>query len=617
MLLLFLAAGNPAPRESVQTPAANQRVALPALPPPASVLKPGASTDGPYAPLPILQGGVVIPLYPPGSPFLKSDRVREPEQYNMSQTVPGRINSIVNIHNPSIEIHRVESNLNTGSAVILIAGGGHKTLNVGSESADLVPFFYNYGVNTIILRNRLRRDGYNPQTDAVNDVLQAIRMVRAYAGEWSIDPKRIGVMGFSAGAELAASAAVLFPAFNKANNGNNDPLRGISSRPDFAGLIYPGPSPFARDRTPPLIPPNVAPAFLVCGGPGDQIHAVWTLEYFRAMLDIGVPNTEMHIYGNGRHPGDALPDGTRMTGGLTDRNNTPFGTWQYRFIDWFRDLGFLQAPGVVTKAAKDVASFADQPTRGDRKVQANPASGNPAAIGEGESLFRANCSPCHGFRARGGGRGPDLTMGTFVHGGQDGDLFRTISQGVDGTDMPGSAFEESETWALVAYIRSLGSSSRAVVRGNRVAGEQIFLKKGCSKCHMVSGEGGRLGPELTRVGSARSIEYLTQAIRKPDEDLTIIPIDPNNHYAFPVEWDTVTVVTSDGTKITGTAKNEDEFSIQLFGEDERLHLLLKKDLRDVRHQRRSLMPAYTEQMLNASELQDLLSFLNGLQGGDK
>ena len=50
----------------------------------------------------------------------------------------------------------------------------------------------------------------------------------------------------------------------------------------------------------------------------------------------------MHIYGNGRHPGDALPDGSHMTGGLTDRNDTPFGTWQYRFIDWFRDLGFLR-----------------------------------------------------------------------------------------------------------------------------------------------------------------------------------------------------------------------------------------------------------------------------------
>jgi endo-1,4-beta-xylanase len=294
-------------------------------------------------PPPILPGGLVIPLYAPGSPFLKADRANEPEQYSMSQSVPGRINSIINIHNPSIEFHPVDKSLNTGTAIILVAGGGHNTLNVGSESADFVPFFYNYGVNSVILRNRLRHDGYNPQTDAVNDALQAIRLVRLHAKEWNLDPNKIGMMGFSAGAELTAAAAVLF----------ND----AAARPDFVGIIYPGPSPFAKNRTAPPIPRNVPPAFIVCGGSGDRVHAVWALEYFAAMLNIGVPNIEMHIYGNGRHPGDPLPDGSHMSGGLTDRNGTPFGTWQYRFIDWFRDLGFLQKPGVETKAARDVAAF--------------------------------------------------------------------------------------------------------------------------------------------------------------------------------------------------------------------------------------------------------------------
>ena len=339
-------------RAQQQTPAA-----LPPLPAPLSVPKPGPVTEAAYAPLPILQGGVVVPLYPPGSPLLKSDRVREAEQYNMSQTVPGRIGSIVNIHNPSIEVHTVDRGLNTGAVVILAAGGGHNTLNVGSESADFVPFFYNYGVNTVILRNRLRRDGYNPQTDAVNDALQAIRLVRAYAKQWNIDPNKIGIMGFSAGAELSAPAAVLFDDFDKKNSDPGDPLAGVPSRPDFTGIIYPGPSPFARNRTAPLIPRNVPPAFLACGGSGDRGHAAWAIEYYSAMLAAGVPNIEMHLYGNGRHPGDALSDGSRMTGGLTDRGDIPFGTWQFRFIDWFRDLGFLQKPGVETKAAKDTAVY--------------------------------------------------------------------------------------------------------------------------------------------------------------------------------------------------------------------------------------------------------------------
>lgn len=348
------------------TALAQNRAPLPPLPAPLAVPKPGPAGEGPYAPLPIVAGGVVVPLYPPGSPFLKMDRVREPEQYNMSQAVPGRIGSIVNIHNPSIEFHPVDRGLNTGAVVILVAGGGHNTLNVGTESADFVPFFYNYGVNTVILRNRLRRDGYNPLTDAVNDAQQAVRMVRAYAKEWGIDPNRIGIMGFSAGAELATPAAVLFEDFDKKNNDPSDPLAGISSRPDFVGVIYPGPTPFARNRTAPPIPRNVPPSFVVCAGSGDRGHAVWAIEYFNAMLAMSVPNIEMHIYGNGRHPGDALPDGSRMTGGLTDRNDLPFGTWQFRFIDWFRELGFLQKPGVETKAAKDIAAFLSQPARPTR-----------------------------------------------------------------------------------------------------------------------------------------------------------------------------------------------------------------------------------------------------------
>ncbi len=248
-------------------------------PAPLGLPKPGSSTDAPYAPQPILPGGVVVTLYPPGSPFLNKDRVREAEQYNMSQSVPGRINSIVNIHNPSIEVHTVDHGLNTGAAVILVPGGGHNTLNVGSEGADFVPFFYNYGVNTIILRSRLRRDGYNPRTDEVYDAQQSIRLVRAHAKEWNIDPHKIGIMGFSAGAELATAAAVLYDDFDKKNSDPGDPLAGISSRPDFVGVIYPGPTPFARNRVAPPIPRNVPPSFIASAGSDDQVHAIWADEY--------------------------------------------------------------------------------------------------------------------------------------------------------------------------------------------------------------------------------------------------------------------------------------------------------------------------------------------------
>ncbi|MEZ5356802.1 MAG: hypothetical protein R2762_29545 [Bryobacteraceae bacterium] len=210
---------------------------LPALPQAQAIPAPGEASEAPYAPRAILQGGIVVPLYPPGSPFLKMDRVREAEKYNMSQTVAGRIGSIVNIHNPSIEVHRVDRGINMGAVVIQVAGGGHRTLNVGTEGADFVPYFYNFGVSTVILRNRLRSDGYDAQTDAVFDALQAIRMVRAYAGQWDFDPNKIGIMGFSAGAELASAAAVQYADFDKTNSAAGDALAGVSSRPDFGNYL--------------------------------------------------------------------------------------------------------------------------------------------------------------------------------------------------------------------------------------------------------------------------------------------------------------------------------------------------------------------------------------------
>src|ERR1051326_7298591 len=115
-MTLFVTAASP---QDTAQPAS--RPSLPPLPAPLGVPKPGPATESPYAPQPILPGGVVVTLYPPGSPYLKMDRVREPEQYNMSQAVPGRISSIVNIHNPSIEVHPVDRALNTGAVVILVA----------------------------------------------------------------------------------------------------------------------------------------------------------------------------------------------------------------------------------------------------------------------------------------------------------------------------------------------------------------------------------------------------------------------------------------------------------------------------------------------------------------
>jgi len=148
----------------------------------------------------------------------------------------------------------------------------------------------------------------------------------------------------------------------------------------------------------------------------------------------------------------------------------------------------------------------------------NHLDGDATAIREGTSLFRANCSPCHGLDARGGGRGPDLTTGRWLHGGSDEAIFNTISQGVAGTEMPANAFEDSETWSLVAYLRSVSAAAPSNLSGDDAAGERLFFgKEKCATCHMVKGRGGHLGPDLSRVGAARSVAYLTESIRKPDK----------------------------------------------------------------------------------------------------
>ncbi len=296
----------------------------------------------------IVPGGTILPLYPADSPFLKQARITEPEKYNSATgNAKGPITNVINIHNPSIEVHLVPNGpTNTGTAVIVAPGGGHKILWVGPEGADYVPYFAKVGVSTIILRNRLRIDGYEPTTDAVNDALQAIRLVRSHAKQWNLDPAKIGMIGFSAGAELAAPAALFFADFEKKNNNSSDPLAKISARPDFVGVIYPGPTPFTKFPET-AIPTNVPPSFIACAGSGDRVHALWATDYFHPMLKAGVPNLEMHIYGRGGH-------GVRQQ----ERDTIPWGSWRERYLDWFRDLGFLGKPGEETKAAREVAEFA-------------------------------------------------------------------------------------------------------------------------------------------------------------------------------------------------------------------------------------------------------------------
>ena len=259
---------------------------------------------------------------------------------------------------------------------------------------------------------------------------------------------------------------------------------------------------------------------------------------------------------------------------------------------------------LVLVAALSALLAAAVPQEKQEKEIKNPMAGNPEAIQEGAVLFRISCAFCHGADARGGSRGPDLAGGRRTHGDSDAALLRTITRGVPGTEMPGSDLEEEAIWRVIAYLRSLSAPApaAAAVAGSREAGEKLFFgAAACSQCHMVKGKGGRLGPALTRAGAARPLRHLAESIRDAGKEITS-------------GYETVVVVTRDGRRITGVRRNEDTFSIQLMDEREQIHSFLKKDLKEVVHEPRSLMPDYQEAVLKQKDLQDLLAYLESLRG---
>ncbi len=245
----------------------------------------------------------------------------------------------------------------------------------------------------------------------------------------------------------------------------------------------------------------------------------------------------------------------------------------------------------------------------------NPLAHDPKAAKAGEYEFRINCALCHGLGARGGGRGPDLTRATKKHTHSDADMFQVISNGIPGTVMPangtngqGVGMTDEEIWQIIAYIRSQEVKASTKTTGNAGHGKDLFYgDANCSLCHMVEGKGGRIGPDLTAVGSSRTHEALIDSVRNPSRRLAWGLTEPTKE--FPQEYETVTVVTADGKEIKGVALNEDNFSVQIMDTNEQIHLLDRDKLRSFSKSRESLMPKYKTDVLSDKDLDDILAFL--------
>jgi putative heme-binding domain-containing protein len=246
-------------------------------------------------------------------------------------------------------------------------------------------------------------------------------------------------------------------------------------------------------------------------------------------------------------------------------------------------------------------------------IGAWPASAQGTTeIEKGKQLFLGMCSRCHGVEG-GGGEGPNLNRPVLSHAPDDQALTAVIRDGIPDRGMPKvRRFTDAELHAMVVYIRSLSQNTAVAVTGNLEKGMAVYQRSGCSSCHIINGEGGSLGPELTSIGAHRAPDYLRQAIVDPAATL------PRGVMAFPghgfSEFLPVRVVTRDGREVRGVRVNEDSFTIQVRDAGNQLYSFRKADLQQLDKQiGKSLMPDYKSK-ISGSDLDDLVAYLSSLGG---
>ena len=220
-------------------------------------------------------------------------------------------------------------------------------------------------------------------------------------------------------------------------------------------------------------------------------------------------------------------------------------------------------------------------------------------VSAGAKIFRSHCAECHGLKGT-GGRGPNLSTGVFFHGGSDADLMRNISDGIPGTAMPGVFFSPVQVSHLIAYVRSLSQSGGAnQPTGDAANGAKLFREKGCIGCHLARGEGGYRGPDLSTIGSQRSVEHLRQAIFDPDATV------------LRAYW-VAKVTLENGATYAGFLRNEDTHTVQILDFSKGLTSLPKREFRKFEIDKHSIMPSYRGR-LSSNEATDLVAYLLSLK----
>ena len=238
---------------------------------------------------------------------------------------------LTNVSNPTITVYRAPKEKNTGAAVLVFPGGGYSILAMDLEGTEVCEWLNTIGVTGILLKYRVPAQQSSARAGApLQDAQRAIGLVRYHAKEWGLDPGRIGVLGFSAGAHLAAA---LSNNYDKRSYDAADEADQLSCRPDFAAIIYPGlltvknaGRELAADMR---VTANTPPSFLV-QAEDDPVHVENSILYYIALKNAKVP-AEMHLFAKGRHGYGLRRTELSVTG------------WPMLAEQWMRSLGMLAA----------------------------------------------------------------------------------------------------------------------------------------------------------------------------------------------------------------------------------------------------------------------------------
>lgn len=269
-----------------------------------------------WAPAP---GHVTLTLWPAGAPGAKANPQPEVDMTTAKDNlIAGKpLIRLGNVSLPTITLYAPKG-ANTGAAIVVFPGGGYHILAIDLEGTEVCTWLNSVGITCVLLKYRVPDSGPYPQSAAaLQDAQRAVGMVRARAAEWHIDPNRIGVLGFSAGAHLAAALSTHFDTrLYEAVDASDQ----VSCRPDFAVIVYPGYLAIAEQNfapNPEIHPTEKTPSSFIVQAEDDPVHVENATTYFQLLAKAKVP-AELHIYAEGghgyglRHAGLAVTDWPKL-----------------------------------------------------------------------------------------------------------------------------------------------------------------------------------------------------------------------------------------------------------------------------------------------------------------